>query len=115
MKKRIIQAYLKTPENDPVRVTCSPLIRDIDRKVGGPHRMTQLRLSSGKNVVIISDQNAIQRGRRYNFTICPTPDRRTWIDIIGPVLIEGFDQDDRLTDIELTADEMAELFKVPYV
>ena len=113
--RKEIKAYIKTPENEPVRVTCSTLIRDIDKKVGGPARMTQLKLSTGKNVVVISDQNAIQRGRRYNFTICPTEDRRTWIDVIGPVLVEGYDQDNNLVDIELTDEEMKELFRVPYV
>lgn len=114
MKPKEIKSYIKTPENDPVRVTCSTLIRDIDKKVGGPYHSIQLKLTTGKNVVLFYDQNHLEHNRRYNFTICPTPDKRTWIDLYGPVLVEGFDDEDRLTDIELTDDEMTELFVVPY-
>lgn len=114
MKPIEIVSYIKTPENDPERVTCQTNVRAIDKKVGGPFHSLQIRLTTGKNVVLFYDQNGIQRGRRYNFTICPTTDRRTWIDLYGPVLVEGFDQDDRLIDIELTPEEQKELFAVPY-
>lgn len=114
MKPIEIVSYIKTPENNPERVTCQTNVRAIDQKVGGPFHSIKIKLSTGKNVVLFYDQNGIQRGRSYNFTICPTTDRRTWIDLYGPVLVEGFDQDDRLIDIELTPEESKELFKVPY-
>ena len=72
----------------------------------------KLLLTTGKKIVIIYPQN--QPNEKYNFTICPTEDKNHFIDINGNVIVCGRADDDRLIGVQLTEDELKELFRCPY-
>ena len=69
-------------------------------------------IAEGKKMVIIYPQD--QPNEKYNFTICPTEDKNHFIDINGNVIVCGRADDDRLIGVQLTEDELKELFRCPY-
>ena len=101
------KALFKEPGNVPKYIQVRPTLKDISDKVGGAFYRLTIQLSTGLKIDLYYYQLADLK-RDYHFTIMPTPDKRTWIDICGPVLI--FTDGDR----ELTEKETAELFAVPY-
>lgn len=104
------QSLFKMPGEDPVIVWSKPNPKSIIDKVGGAFYRTDIQLSTGKKVVLFYYQMSVRDGCEYNFTICPTEDKRTWIDICGPVLVMAPDD----ADLDLEVEECEELFRVPY-
>ncbi|MBR5013478.1 MAG: DUF3846 domain-containing protein [Bacteroidales bacterium] len=107
-------AYRKEPEKEPEQIRIESILGKMTGLVGGPLFMVRVTLTTGKRVVIIQDQDATRKGKDYNFTLQPTPDRRTWIDFYGSILICGRAADDEFEDLELTSDELDELITIPY-
>lgn len=107
MKSKTLKGVFKQPGQDPITVRTRPTMSGIVDKVGGAYYSITIKLTTGKCVTVYYYQYADTK-RKYNFTICPTPDRKTWIDICGPVLVLG------IGDLTLTDQEAAELFVVPY-
>ena len=104
------QSLFKAPGHDAVVIWSKPNPKSIIDQVGGAFYRQDIQLTSGKRVVLFYYQMSVREGCEYNFTICPTEDKRTWIDICGPVLIMAPDE----LDLELTEEEAAELFRVTY-
>lgn len=101
------KALFKEPGKDPETIEIRPTVGDVSEKVGGAYYIIRIRLTTGTEIELFYYQLSDLK-LEYHFTIMPTPDKRTWVDICGPVLIfVNGDQD-------LTDDERAELFKVPY-
>lgn len=105
------KAYFKKPGQDPVEIRTRPDVNSVYNKVGGAYYKEHIRLSNGKEIELFYYQMSVRENMEYNFTICPTEDKRTWIDICGPVLVTA---DVIGSDLQLTAEEMKELFRVPY-
>lgn len=109
---KVVKALLKKPDQEPVEKIFRPSLKNIDRLIGGPMYTLKLTLTSGKKIVVIYHQD--QPNQKYNFTICPVEDKRSYVDINGNVIICGRMDDDRLTGVQLTEDEQKELFRCPY-
>ena len=107
-----IKAIIKKPDQDPVEKIFRPNLKNIDKLIGGPMYTIKLMLTSGKKIVIIYPQD--QPNMKYNFTICPIEDKKSFIDINGNVIVCGRDDDDRLIGVQLTEEEQKELFRNPY-
>lgn len=107
MKSKTLKGVYKQPDQPHVSVRTRPTMSGIADKVGGAYYSICLQLTTGKTVTVYYYQFADTK-KKYNFTICPTPDKRTWIDICGPVLVLG------VGDLTLTDQEAAELFQCPY-
>lgn len=110
MENKTIRALFKAPEQDPVIVDTVPSEKTIIGSLGGAYYKQDIQLSTGKMVTMFYYQMSVRNNLKYNFTICPTDDKRTWIDICGAVLVFGSGN----SDIYLTKDEINELFKIPY-
>lgn len=107
-----MKAYMKQPGQDPEVINLNAAHpKEIISKVGGAFYRTPIQLSTGKVVELFSYQMAIREGLEYNFSICPTDDKRTWIDISGPVLVTSRNIQG---DLELLEEEEKEIFRVPY-
>lgn len=109
---KVIKALTKKPGQDPVEKIFRPSLKNIDKLIGGPMYTVKLLLTTGKKIVIIYPQD--QPNKKYNFTICPTEDKNHFIDINGNVIVCGRADDDRLIGVQLTEDELKELFRCPY-
>lgn len=109
---KVIKALTKKPGQDPAEKIFRPSLKNIDKLIGGPMYTVKLLLTTGKKIVIIYSQN--QPNEKYNFTICPTEDKNHFIDINGNVIVCGRADDDRLIGVQLTEDELKELFRCPY-
>lgn len=107
MKPKTLKGIYKQPGQNPITVSTRPTMSGISDKVGGAYYSICIQLTTGKVVTVYYYQFSDTK-HEYNFTICPTPDKRTWIDICGPVLVLG------VGDLALTDQEAAELFKCPY-
>lgn len=105
-----VKAFFKNPGSDPVQVKTRPSRKAMADQVGGAYYQQKIKLSTGKTIELFYYQLAVSKLMDYNFSICPTEDKRTWIDISGPALVVGED----MTDADLTAEELKELFRVPY-
>ena len=109
---KVIKALIKKPDQDPVEKIFRPNLMNFDKIIGGPMYTLKIQLTSGKKIVIIYPQE--QPNKKYNFTICPVEDKKSYIDINGNVIICGRRDDDQLTGVQLTEDELKELFRNPY-
>lgn len=107
-----IKALTKKPNQEPEVKIFRPNLKNIDKLTGGPMYTIRMMLTTGKKIVIIYPQD--QPNQKYNFTICPTEDRKSFIDINGPVIVCGRSDDDRLIGVELTEAEKKEIFRCPY-
>ena len=109
---KVIKALLKKPDQDPVEKVFRPNLMNLDKLTGGPMYTLKLTLTSGKKIVIIYPQD--QPNKKYNFTICPVEDKKSFVDINGNVVVCGRTDDDRLIGVQLTEEEQKELFRCPY-
>ena len=107
-----ITALIKKPDMEAVEKIFRPNLKNIDKLIGGPMYTLKIQLTSGKKIVIIYPQE--QPSKKYNFTICPVKDKKSFIDINGNVIVCGRSDDDRLIGVRLTEDERKELFQNPY-
>ena len=107
-----IKSIIKKPDQEPFEKIFRPNLKNIDKLIGGPMYTIKLMLTSGKKIVIIYPQD--QPNMKYNFTICPIEDKKSFIDINGNVIVCGRDDDDRLIGVRLTEEEQKELFRNPY-
>ena len=80
----------------------------------GPPAAIRIKTTTGKPIVIFTGSSATPANSNYNFTICPTIDKRTWIDIHGNAIICGRNEREQLTECNLSPEELGELLAVPY-
>lgn len=101
-------------EAEPKAGTIKNNLEAFGKILKGPPAAIRIQTTTGKRVVIFTGSSATPANSKYNFTICPTTDRRTWIDIHGNALICGRNEQEQLTECNLTAEELTELLAVPY-
>ena len=110
-----LHVEIKRPEQDPENKRVVMMLKNLHDIIGGPVYSVKLKLRTGTRVAVFYGQNATPSDSAYNFTICPTEDPRTWIDIFGPAIITGRNHNtDALLHITLTDDERREIYKTPY-
>lgn len=110
--KRLQGYYKKDIYAKPQPRQIRTALKDLNKMLeGGPPFVFRVKLTTGTVCVVIMSS---ETGRKYNFTVCPTIDRKTWIDVTGPAIVCGADENEDLADITLTDAEMNELFKMPY-
>jgi len=107
-----IKALTKKPGQRAVGKIFRPSLKTLDKLTGGPMYTLKITLTTGKKIVVIYPQD--QPHHKYNFTICPVEDKKSFVDINGPVVVCGRADDDRLIGVQLTEEEQEELFRQPY-
>ncbi|MBO7206370.1 MAG: hypothetical protein J6W10_02015 [Kiritimatiellae bacterium] len=109
---KFIKAYVKKPEKEPEEKIFRPNLQNISKLIGGPMYTLKIQLTTGKKIVVIYNQ--FQPTGIYNFTICPTEDKKSFVDITGTVIVCGRTEDDRLIGLDLDPEEQKEIFRQPY-
>lgn len=111
------KALYKRPGKKPEVRYISNSPAKIDSLVGGHFEPLKLKLypyESAPQVTIFFFAEAVIMREDYNFTIIvDLNDKKTWLDLSGPVVVFGR-KDDELCDIDLTEDDMKWLFQEPY-
>ncbi len=110
-----LHVEIKRPEEKPKDKRVVMKLKNLHEIIGGPVYSVKLKLTSGTRIAVFYGQDATPTTAEYNFTICPTEDPRTWIDINGPAIITGRNHvTDELLNVTLTDDDRKELYKTPY-
>lgn len=110
----MITGYIKRPGEDPERGKIDPSLKWMTKTLDGPVGAVQVKLTSGTEISIMVNSSAAFFALPYNFTVCPTIDKRTWIDIVGPCVIVGRDAAANMVSVDLDEKEIAELISYPY-
>lgn len=108
----MITGYIKRPGEDPERGKIDPSLKWMTKTLGGAVGAVQVKLTSGTDISIMVNSSIF--ALPYNFTVCPTIDKRTWIDIVGPCVIVGRDAAANMVSVDLSEKEIAELISYPY-
>lgn len=109
-----IKGYIKRPDKDPERVAVDHSLKWMSNVVGGPVGAIKIKLRSGKDISLMINSSGTFFGLPYNFTVCPTIDKKTYFDIVGPCVIVGRDDNDNIVSVDLDDKDLSELISYPY-
>lgn len=113
MKK--YKVIFKEPGKKPRFEFFSNGLQFLDSKLGGKPEALKVLTEDEKKICLMFNETAVIQGLDYNFTLMVVPaNKKTWIDLIGPVIVYGRDDDDNILDCPLTLEEAEGLFAEPY-